>query len=193
MFDPHRTRRSDSRYYTRKGQILQASRVNTNPVIDQRLVPIYRNFIIKNNLLPPPIVPASPNKIGGVFIKYGESDIMKFALSSMTLDTSQTVNIDLPLAYGAKGSIIAIYEDNAGTLHLKFSGGTAPQSGTWTLKMKIEGNVKCRYATTYDIGGDFGVTQSWYKGIYDTDENILISSQYVGFDFVKNLGLLIFD
>ncbi|AXK90325.1 hypothetical protein [Bo-Circo-like virus CH] len=60
MFDPHRTRRSDKRYYTRKGQVRQASRVNTKPIIDQRLVPVYKNYLITNNLISPPPPPPSP-------------------------------------------------------------------------------------------------------------------------------------
>lgn len=51
MFDPHRTRRSDNRYYTRKGQVIQASRVNTKPIIDQRLVPVYKQYLINNGLI----------------------------------------------------------------------------------------------------------------------------------------------
>jgi hypothetical protein len=51
MFDPHRTRRYDKRYYTRKGQVIQASRVNTKPIIEQRLVPVYKDFLIKNGLV----------------------------------------------------------------------------------------------------------------------------------------------
>lgn len=193
MFDPHRTRRSDSRYFTRKGQVLQASRVNVNPVIDQRLVPIYRNYLIKNNLLPPPDVPASPIEIGGVYIQYDSTNVKKFALSDMTLDTSPTVNISRTLTNGEKGCIIAIYEDTTGTMHLKFNSGNSTPSGSSNLTMTIEDNYKCRYAFTNEIGGSMGVTSSWYKGIFDKDENILMSALYMQFNFSKNLGRLIFD
>lgn len=191
MFDPHRTRRSDSRYFTRKGQVLQASRVNVNPVIDQRLVPIYRNYLIKNNLLPPPIVPASPIEIGGVYIQYGDTNVMKFALSNMTLDTSPTVNIRRILTNGQVGSIIAIYEDTEGRMNLKYKGAKAAQSGSTTMTMTIENNRKCRYAVTTEIGGYD--TEDWYKGVYDIDENILIYAQCQGFNFSKNLGRIVFD
>lgn len=62
MFDPHRTRRSDKRYYTRKGQVIQAGPVNTKPIIDHRLVPVYKNYLITNNLIdvPPPPEPPTP-------------------------------------------------------------------------------------------------------------------------------------
>lgn len=191
MFDPHRTRRNDSRYFTRKGQVLQASRVSVNPVIDQRLVPVYRNYLINNNLLPPPIVPASPIKIGGVYIQYGTTNVIKFALSDMTLDTSPTVNITR--AVTDKGTIIAIYEDTSGIMHITYNSFKTNPGTTNQLTLTIEDNKKCRYAYTTAIGESFGITNTWYKGVYDVDENILISSQYKGFNFSKNLGRIEFD
>lgn len=71
MFDPHRTRRNDRKYYTRKGQVIQANRVNTAPIIDQRLVPIYKDYIIKNGLIripPRPPGPAEPIEITGIAV-----------------------------------------------------------------------------------------------------------------------------
>lgn len=98
MFDPHRTRRSDSRYFTRKGQVLQASRVNTNPVIDQRLVPIYKNYLIKNNLLkqpPPPPAPPVINPIG-IAIKHETDNVPTYyPFTGMNVDRNQTVIINL--------------------------------------------------------------------------------------------------
>lgn len=51
MFDPHRTRDSNKRYYTRKGQVIQARRVDAPLGIEGRLVPMYRDFILKNKLI----------------------------------------------------------------------------------------------------------------------------------------------
>ena len=98
MFDPHRTRRSDYRYYTRKGQVLQASRVNVNPVIDQRLVPIYKNYLLKNNLVnstpqPPPPTPPPPQpqnsiKPIGIAVNYNStSTITYYPFTEFTYDT----------------------------------------------------------------------------------------------------------
>lgn len=84
MFDPHRTRRSNRRYFTRKGQVLQANRVDTSPVIDQRLVPVYRNYLIQNGLAysQPPVPPPPPQKypytITSVSIGTGKFNISQF-------------------------------------------------------------------------------------------------------------------
>lgn len=62
MFDPHRTRRNDRRYYTKKGQILQARNISVPFTIDRSKVDAYKEYIIQNNLisspsLPPPVIP----------------------------------------------------------------------------------------------------------------------------------------
>lgn len=53
MFDPQYTRRSNRRYYTRKGQVNQAKAIDTPVVIEPRLIPIYLNYIKQNNLSEP--------------------------------------------------------------------------------------------------------------------------------------------
>lgn len=97
MFDPHRTRRSDYRYYTRKGQVLQASRVNVNPTIDQRLVPIYKNYLIKNNLINPP-----PPKIKpiGVAIEGNGQEIEYHPFNTFQVSTDVRFNINKILQTG---------------------------------------------------------------------------------------------
>lgn len=47
-YDPHATRRSHQRKYTRKGQVIQAKLVNTPRTIESNLVPMYRQFFINN-------------------------------------------------------------------------------------------------------------------------------------------------
>ena len=63
MFDPHRTRRNDRRYYTRKGQVLQAKRTEVPFSIEPNKVDAYKEYIIKNNLFSFPPVPPSPSTI----------------------------------------------------------------------------------------------------------------------------------
>lgn len=90
MFDPHRTRRNDRRYYTRKGQVIQANRVDTQPVIAQRLVPVYKDYLFKNSLAypSPPAPPSPPSKypytITSVSIGTGKFDISQFTRTPNT-------------------------------------------------------------------------------------------------------------
>lgn len=96
MFDPHRTRRYDKRYYTRKGQVIQASRVNTKPIIDQRLVPVYKDHIIKNGLIDMTDIPHDiPTIDAYVFSDYSNLNYirrMDLTTSPVTINgKSQTV------------------------------------------------------------------------------------------------------
>lgn len=117
MFDPHRTRRNESRYYTRKGQVLQASRVNVQPVIEHRLVPIYRNFLINNGLVydTPQPGPIQPISISGVSI-----DHEIYLFSNMTKSTEPTVNLSYT-AQGYRKIIIVFYKDTNGNHYLEVS------------------------------------------------------------------------
>ena len=123
MFDPHRTRRSDKRYYTRKGQVLQAGRVNVQPVIEPRLVPAYQNYLIANKLVnanivnPPETIPVIGMSFNGV----------KYPFTDFTLTTDQTVNIDYHGAGLSSGVLMAFYEDVSGNHHASFQ--YAPADG----------------------------------------------------------------
>lgn len=48
MFDPHYTRYSNRRKYQKKGQIIQARRVEIPRTIEQSLVPLYKEYFTKN-------------------------------------------------------------------------------------------------------------------------------------------------
>lgn len=54
MYDPHHLRRNDRRYYTRKGQIIQAKAVNPPFTIEPNKVETYRQYILRNKLNTPP-------------------------------------------------------------------------------------------------------------------------------------------
>ena len=51
MFDPHRTRYNDRRYFTKKGQIIQAKKVNPPFSIENDKIEAYKNYLIKNHLV----------------------------------------------------------------------------------------------------------------------------------------------
>lgn len=51
MFDPHRTRYNDRRFFTRKGQILQAKKVDPPFSIEQRKVEAYKQYLLLNHLI----------------------------------------------------------------------------------------------------------------------------------------------
>lgn len=176
MFDPHRTRRSDRRYYTRKGQVIQASRVNVNPTIDQRLVPIYKNYILKNNLLtapsPPAPTPPSTPKIKpiGIAVEQNISNHYNFySFEFFQLNTEETFNIELTATSSSPQAILLIQQKKNGD----FVFVTAPYSYTWTYN--VTDNVKCYYRTVDITNTD---DYKWYaKGLYHTSpsiENIFI-------------------
>lgn len=48
MFDPHRTRRLYNRKYQKRGQIIQAKKVEIPRTIDQQLIPLYQDYFKKN-------------------------------------------------------------------------------------------------------------------------------------------------
>ena len=55
MFDPHRTRYNDRRYFTKKGQIIQAKKVNPPFSIENDKINAYKSYIIRNKLIEAPI------------------------------------------------------------------------------------------------------------------------------------------
>lgn len=191
MFDPHRTRRSDKRYYTRKGQVLQAGRVNTQPIIEQRLVPIYKNYLLNNGLIdstPSPPSPPSPDdkiNIEGVFFENASGQVYSYPITSMTLSTDPTINYSNNT--GMRGGVIlALFQDASGFYHLTAAG---VQSGTLTLN--IENNAKCRYIYTTNWAPAPDVWKNSIKGIYtDTNQTIISTrsnelnfSEYARLDF----------
>lgn len=52
VYDPHRIFSSNSSYRRHKGQVIQSRLVDRPVTIDQRLVPIYRDFLLANGLIP---------------------------------------------------------------------------------------------------------------------------------------------
>lgn len=143
MFDPHRTRRSDRRYYTRKGQVLQASRVNTQPVIEQRLVPIYKQYLINNNLVPTAPAPFPPIKIIGVRVGNRDNNFDQGVIHWITeTTTSFTINVNTQTSqYGA--FVCIFYLNTDGYYKLQFKKYSANQHDV----INITDNVKARYKT----------------------------------------------
>lgn len=81
MFDPLRTRKNNKKYYTRKGQIIQAKRTNKsdNVVIEPMLVDKYKKYILDNNLIPKPPVPPPARiipKIIGIFNAFSNQEAL---------------------------------------------------------------------------------------------------------------------
>ena len=52
VYDPHRIFSPNSSRHRHKGQIIQSRLVDRPVTIDQRLVPIYRDFLLTNGLIP---------------------------------------------------------------------------------------------------------------------------------------------
>lgn len=81
MFDPHYTRKSNKKYYTRKGQIIQAKRTNRadDVVIEPMLIDKYKKYIQDNNLIPKPTPPPPVRlipKIVGIFNAYSNQEAL---------------------------------------------------------------------------------------------------------------------
>lgn len=175
MFDPHRTRRSDRRYYTRKGQVLQASRVNVNPTIDQRLVPIYKNYLIKNNLLtvpPPPTPPPQSQKIkpvGIVVTHQPTKETIYYPFTEFTFSTEETININLTTPDDVYHALLIFQQKKDGS----FEFITFPYTGT--LEYTIQNNAKCYYKSIgVSAASNFSGSP---KGFYHTSpspENVFI-------------------
>lgn len=152
MFDPHRTRRSDKRYYTRKGQVLQASRVNTQPIIEQRLVPVYQNYLISNGLLPPrpPPGPTEPIEITGIAV--GD---FRVGFGAMDKDRQSIVNINFTAP--ANDDRIFLY---------------------FQISINGESNFVCKYIPA---GGNYTKTilnnKVCYIAYYNNDPNITSQTQ----------------
>ena len=127
MFDPHRTRRSDRRYFTRKGQVLQASRVNTKPVIEQRLVPVYQDYLELNGFvnIPRPVDPFSRKVIGISF------NNVKYPFSEMNKTTDPSVTLTYHGAGLSAGVLMYFWEDEEKekvSLAIDTNGGTGSGS-----------------------------------------------------------------
>nr|WEY08161.1 Cap [Po-Circo-like virus] len=143
MFDPHRTRRSNSRYFTRKGQVLQASRVNVNPVIDQRLVPIYKNYLINNGLAYD--IPQN-NTIQIDAIRFSLYEAPETYFGSALADMQVSVNTNLTISGNTTQNnqyIVVLYKGTDGVIHLWFKGFAQANQ---PYSITISNNEKCYYS-----------------------------------------------
>lgn len=167
MFDPHRTRRSDRRYYTRKGQVLQASRVNVNPTIDQRLVPIYKNYLIKNNLFQSPSTTIHP--IGIAVHDTSTSEITYYPFTEFTVITAPSSSITggESSTYSALLMFQQLTDGNCLMSTISFTG---------TYTYNITNNVKCYYKFISITSPS--TFKNWPKSLYHTspsEENIFFT------------------
>lgn len=119
MFDPHHVN-THSKRRGHKGQIIQQRLINPPITIEHRLIPIYRDYLIKNNLLPPPPSPSpatsfdlqsgypsklfflSPINPFRMEIELGEPTIHDFTLNStnswtsvVTIPTGPIISLDI--------------------------------------------------------------------------------------------------
>lgn len=92
MFDPHRTRYNDRRYYTRKGQVIQAKRTEVPFLIEPNRVDAYKTYILKNHIVTSADLPSATPIVDS--IKFSD-DSNTYPISSMNTST-QTVTITGP-------------------------------------------------------------------------------------------------
>ena len=91
MYDPHRLRSNDRRYFTRKGQIIQAKAITPSFKIEKHKVDAYKRFIIKNHLIPSEL----PIVIDSLKLEWGNgsSETLRDNEFVYTGDQPQTVNL----------------------------------------------------------------------------------------------------
>lgn len=173
MFDPHRTRRSDYRYYTRKGQVLQASRVNVNPTIDQRLVPIYKKYLLKNNLVNLNSQSQNPIKPLGIAMQQtSTADLTFYPFNQFFLRVEETFPIIDDAGSGHR-ALLLFQQKTDGTFRLYTRAFTGRYNTT------IRNNVKCYYKLI-DISS-ISAFMSYPKSLYHTSP----SPENVFFTIVK--------
>lgn len=91
MFDPHHTRYSNRKYYTRKGQVIQAKRID-NPVgIEDRLVPMYKKYLLKNKLVTSDDLPQKPYLLDEVYYS-GTGDRVLIGDMAVTIAPTNVTN-----------------------------------------------------------------------------------------------------
>lgn len=178
MFDPHRTRRSDRRYYTRKGQVLQASRVNVNPTIDQRLVPIYKNYLIKNNLIsvappqpPSPPLPTETITPMGIAIQKPNMETVFFPFNEMNLNTEPSFTLRAE-SLNRFAVLLVFQQTSLG--YYEFSTSTFLSA----VSLEITNNVKCYWTYSTSIATSSSDYLNCAKSLYHTSpstENIFLS------------------
>lgn len=152
MFDPHRTRRNDRRFYTKKGQVLQAKNLNAPFTIEQNKINAYKNYLIQNRLAydapqAPPPVPIAPIGISGI-----EIEANKYLFSTFTKSTDPTVNLHYSTGVNQDRVIIYFYKDTDGNHYCEV---TYLGRGS-TFDRTIENNSECYFLTTghpYQVTG----------------------------------------
>lgn len=160
MFDPHRTRRSDKRYYTRKGQVLQAGRVNVQPVIQNNLVPVYQRYLIANGLVNANIV-NPPETIPVIGMSFNN---VQYPFTDFTLTTDQTVSIDYHGAGLSAGVLMIFKEDVDGNHHASFY--YAPADGR-NYQINVTDNRKMYWKLiSVHAAGNEEQFRNMPKGIY---------------------------
>ncbi len=170
MFDPHGTRRSDRRYYTRKGQILQASRVNIQPIIEQRLVPVYKQYIVNNNLLETKDPNVYINRIMYDSRELSDAEDIYVNIADMTLSTESTVQITMTHnTSGYASGYFIIYKDLEERIYFKVF---AIQSGSQTVT--ITGNAKCYYQSVPLSATDYNYFTSGPFTCYNNENFIVV-------------------
>lgn len=91
-YDPHRIFLSKSSRRRHKGQIIQSRLVDRPVTIDQRLVPIYRDFLLSNGLISPP-PPPSPPVVDGIVLHFAQTtNVVRLSLSELEFRTYRLSN-----------------------------------------------------------------------------------------------------
>lgn len=127
MFDPHHTRYNDRRYYTRKGQIIQAKKVDPPFTIESHKIEAYKKYIVKNHLITQHTIPTVDS------VSFSD-DPNTYLISTMNTSTQ-------PVTVVGPSQTIAISNSDDPNFYLVYLIWCPSSSATYQLPMG------CRYKT----------------------------------------------
>ena len=161
MFDPHRTRYNDRRYFTKKGQIIQAKKVNPPFSIENDKINAYKSYIIRNKLIEAPIPDVDSfkfsddgrwNNISDLDISDTET-IIQGPCQAITIETSSTNPNFWILNLITCGNSDEVYAIPAGVHYKKFIGDSTVND-VWSFRSK--GEIILEIAQVHFIRQQYG-------------------------------------
>lgn len=127
MYDPHHLRRNDRRFFTRKGQVIQAKNISAPFTIERNKVGAYKEYILKNHLV-------SQDELGvvyltGVSIYYNtlyQSTIpfnqFSYTNNPMTLDLGEGLHTIIKISQNSDSYTLALILTNSTTFSFTLPG-----------------------------------------------------------------------
>lgn len=165
MFDPQRVCKRSYRSISRKGQVIQKKRVDVPIAIENRLIPIYKNYFLKNNILAIPTTPAEEEEeqpqptVKPVATKV-HTDYGDINLITGTSRTASDTTVNVPSNWGY---LIIRYTDSTLATVQQITLGYFLNVGN---SVDVEVPAYSRY--TRFLMGNGGIINIYFKTVDDT-------------------------